>query len=97
MPFSYVPSTRTLRIAWSLVVTLATAVVGGLIYVSTSTALDLQATNDRLHKADVEKAALIHRMETQGFALTFVKGDHHSSVYVCRLTRGKNGYTCRAR
>ena len=96
-PFSYVPSTRVLRLAWTLVAVVFGAVFFALVWTAVTTALDLQHTNSRLDHSELQRRALIHRMRSTGFNLTFVTRHHRSDTYTCLLTRGSIGYTCRAR
>jgi hypothetical protein len=97
MPFRYVPPNRVVRLAWTWTVTLFGLMFLGLLWATISTALDLQNTNARLDHSEIQRQVLIHRMETHGFALTFMRGGHRRGTYVCKLTAGMSGYTCRAR
>ena len=97
MPLSYVPSNRVLRIAWTSVAVLFGAVFLALVWATISTALDLQVTNSRLDRSELQRQVLIHRMQTHGFALTFVRDGRTHGTYICKLTAGESGYTCRAR
>lgn len=94
---NYVPSNRTLQLAWATAGVAAMLVFAGLTYIAVANTFQLRDTNERLDQSQAERDRLMERVQHDGVLLSFLdEGPTGKDLtYRCRVKVRDQAYICR--